>query len=518
MVKKINIKILFLFLLSNLFLFDLGFSTSLMLDSYSTVPSIIKPGTSVDLTLRVKNVVSSNEDPIYSYVLELTGKNDLIKENILIEEGTSNLGRLGANEYWNAIFKFKVLEGAPSGNYDFNVKIKKYLDGNFISSTVTSFSLVVSGNTFFILEKINGSLKQGESSNFSLSLKNVGGADAGDVKLTLENSEEIGIIGSNFYYFDKVGTLEDKRFNVKFHAKEGIPFGVYSVPVTLKYQSGENEIIDNFNFGILINGDVNLEVASIVTTPKEIRPGNNYVLIEIYLENSGEDTIKSVSAVPINDLFKSSYSDGNLGYLGRINAGEKGILRYYFDIPKNIKSGEYFLNLNVSYQDLLNNDYFEVLKVPLYIKEKPILELSQNQIELNSGSTGKIEFEIKNVGEEKAEEVDIRLIKDSSLPLEIEERSVYIGGLDPNESKKVIFTIKTNSDINLNDYKIRALIRARGDSEVGDNNIYTFNRYIAISVNSRPFNLISSIGFIFGLILIVFLIKKKLLTKIKNKN
>jgi hypothetical protein len=508
MVKKIlMVFLLFLSVLS------LGFSASLMLDSFTTVPSVLKPGDDVQLTLRVKNVLNNNEEPIYSYVLELQPKNDLAKENIIIVDGTDNVGRLGANEYWNAKFEFKIQDGAPSGNYEFNVKIKKYDDtGNFISSTDASITLSVSGETFFVLKGTNETLNQGESKNFKISLENIGGANAGSVKVTLGNTEYVQVVGTNVFYFDKVSAGEVKNFDVMLHAADGIPTGTYNIPVTIEYVSGTTTKTQQFSYGILVGGSIDLKVANIETIPKEVRPGDNYVLLDVNLENAGEDAAKAVKAHLISSPFVASYSDDNLAYAGRIDAGTSKELKFFINVPKTIKPGVYELKLKVDYLNLMGKEFNKTLNVPFYVKEKPILEIQNVTAEGKAGSTMKVTFYVKNNGEEKAQEVDVRLIPDSSLPFSIEERSAYLGSIAPGESKKAVFNVYVKPDASFNTYKLRAFIRARGDSEVGDDNIYTYNKYVSIKVDGKAINKLLVGGVLIALLVLFGLIfrnKKK---------
>lgn len=509
MVKKILLTLLLLLTLSS------SVMASLRLDSTTTTPTVIKPGDEVDLTLRIQNVETSDNDPKYSYVLELKPRGDLSKENIIIIDGEDNLGRIGTNEYWNSKFNFKVKEGAPSTTYEFDVLMKKYLDGSLLTTNTAVITVDVSGETFFGIDSEDKSIQQGETKTFDAVLRNLGGASAGNVKLTFGNSENIQVVGTNTFYFPTVDYNEEKPFEITLHASNSIASGTYTIPVTIEYNDGTEIKVQNMQAGIIVGGDVNLRVASVETSPKEIRPGDNYVLVSLNLENSGDDAAKAISARLVSENFKSSYSDGNYIYSGRIDSGSFSNMKFYFDVPKNTVSGIYNPIIKLEYENLMGDKFNKSLEVPIHVMEKPILEITTVEAIGKAGETITVKVDVTNQGEENAEEVDIRLITDSSLPFSIEERSVYIGSIKSDETKTAIFNIKADKSAEINDYSIRAFLRARGDSEIGDNNIYTYNKDVNVTIDGKAMNKLAVFGGAFAAIVLAGLVfrRKKINTK-----
>ena len=499
-----------------LVLLNIGFSASLKLDSTSTTPSIIKPGVEVDLTAKVQNIVISNEDSKYSYNLELIPKGSLSENNIIIIDGDENTGILGSNEIWNSKFKFKVKEGSSSGTYEFYMYINKMLNGVQISQTQAIIDFQVVGDTFFKLSSNQSGIEQGMSKTFESQIKNVGGGSAGSITLTFGNTKEIQVIGTNSFYFDNIKNSEAKNFNVTLHASDNIASGTYNFPVTIKYNDGVDIKTQVIEVGVLVGGNIDLRVASIETTPKEVKPGDNFVLVSVNLENAGDDAAKSISTYLKSDEFSSSYSNNNLAYAGRIDSGSYSNLKFYINIPKDSNSGVYNTNLNINYMNLMGDTFDKELKVPIFIKEKPMLEITNVEAVGKSGSDIQVKFNVINNGEEDAQEVDVRLISDSALPFTIEERSVYLGSIKTNSNATAIFTVKASSDAQINDYNIKVFLRARGDSEIGDNNIYTYNKDLTISIDSKSINKLLITGIIITLIVIIGLIFNRKKTSKKS--
>ena len=484
-----------------------AFGSSLRLDSSTTTPAVIKPGDEVDLTLRVQNMISGGQDPVYSYILEIEPKNNLARDNLIILKSEDNLGRLGVNEFWNARFKFKVMEGAPSATYELNVNIHRYLGSTLVSTTQASYSFEVIGETFFQIDSDDKSISQGETKTFRAIIRNVGGSNAGSVTLTFGNTENIRILGTNTFYFDNIRSNEEREFDITLNAQRDIPSGTYNFPVTITYNDGTEIRTQDIQAGVLVGGNVDLRVAAVQTTPREVRPGDNYVLVSLNLENAGEDDARAVSAHLTSDYFRSSYSDDNNVFAGRIDSSSYSNLKFYIDVPRDTKSGVYHLDLNLEYKNMLGDDFNRTLKVPFHVKDKPILVIKSVEAVGKAGSTIPVRIVVENLGEQNAEEVDIRLISDSSLPFTIEERSVYLGSVGANGgTATAMFNIRVASDAEIKDYNIRAFIRARGDSEVGDNNIYTFNRDVNIEIDGKAINKLALAGIIIAVLVALGLI------------
>ena len=116
------------------------------------------------------------------------------------------------------------------------------------------------------------------------------------------------------------------------------------------------------------------------------------------------------------------------------------------------------------------------------MKKKPNIEVVESHSEGKAGEETKLYVTLQNVGEEKADSVDVRIIKQSSQPFEMDVRSAYIGQLNPGENATAIFDISINRDAEIKAHSLNLAIRSKGDSEEGDSNIYTFSDSAKINV------------------------------------
>lgn len=491
---------IFSILVITLLFISISFAASLRLDSLSTTPDVITSGTEFDLNLRVQNTQSSGDVSSYSYELELQANDKISRENLILINDNVNLGKLGIGEYWNARFSLKVKDGAPSATYPLDVQIKRFYEGVLVSTTMASINVNVIGNTFFVLDSLDKTIQQGEAKNFEVSLKNVAGGNSGNIEVVFSNTESISVVGTNSFYVSNLGTFEEKLFNVTLFAKDNLPSGTYTFPVTVTFTDGTERKTQVIEAGVIVGGNIDLKVASIETSPREVRPGDNFILINMNLENAGEDAAKSISAHLTSQILKSSYSDDNQVYIGRIDSGSFSTLKFYVNIPKDTKSGRIPLNLDLEFQNLFGEKFEKNLEVIIAIKEKPVLEIVEVEAVGKAGSNMQVRIIVENQGDQKAQETDIRIVSDSSLPFTIEQRSVYLGAIESGERREAIFNIKVSPDADFNDYSLRANLRARGDSDAGDNSIYIYDRDFLVTVNGKVPNLLAIFGILIALI------------------
>jgi len=232
-----------------------------------------------------------------------------------------------------------------------------------------------------------------------------------------------------------------------------------------------------------------LGIANIVTDPSAIRPGDDFVEITTYIENSGSKSAKSIEAkLLIPDGLEHSYSDNNRKWVGMLSPNESKQLSFFINIDENADSEQYALDLDLNYEDLDNNDYTKKLSFPLLIKERPNIEVVDVKGDGKAGSKITLAVTLKNIGTEDAEAIDARIIKQSSQPFSFDLRSNYLGELQVGETGKAVFTIKIDKEAEQKEHNLKLLIRAKGDSDKGDNNIYTFNRRASINVDGKKVN------------------------------
>lgn len=253
-----------------------------------------------------------------------------------------------------------------------------------------------------------------------------------------------------------------------------------------------------------------IDLSTVSTNPSAIRPGDKVVEITGFLENVGEKDAKSVEVVfNLPDGISSSYSNNNRIWLGRLNAGESRQVTFYVDVDEATKSGLYNLNYDLTYMDLDNNDYAKEKSLDLVVKSRAYLEVVKVEGSGLAGDTGVMKVWIKNTGEQSAEAVDVRILKQNSQPFEMDVRSDYIGELMPGEEGLAIFEFSVNSDAAIKEHDFKLMIRARGDSDEGDDTIYTYNRRASFEVTGVKPNYLMYVGVALSLLVLMYIVFRK---------
>lgn len=320
--------------------------------------------------------------------------------------------------------------------------------------------------------------------------------------VTIFDNSGDGSIGHLF-----IGENWRSIFRVKI--AENAPPGTYEFVLEFSTKNAEGEAIGGiekkyFKLNVKKEG-INIAISNLQTVPGEVRSGDNYVKLDLYVENIGEKDAKSVGVkLDLPEGLSHSYSNANDIRIGRLNAGEQKTMTFYVNVDENAQANIYSINADVEYFDLDNNDYGSVIPFNLLVKEKPNIEVVNFSGEGVAGATGKLIVTLKNTGSERAEAVDVRLIKQNSQPFEFDVRSNYVGQLEPGEEGQAIFKIDVSRDAEFKEHDFKLFIRAKGDSDNGNNNIYTFSDRAKFTVEGTAPNYTLYIGA--GLVAIVVLL------------
>lgn len=317
-----------------------------------------------------------------------------------------------------------------------------------------------------------------------------------------EGDDLRGIILAGGYY--------NKRFRVK--VAQDAPPGNYEFRLVGQwYRDGQPEASEQFlRFTMPVKKEgIILDVASLVTTPSAIRPGDDYVELTTRLENVGEKDAKRVELrLSAPEGITASYSDDNRQWIGRVNAGEAQEVTFFLDVVEDVAPGTYPLTFTMEYLDLDNNAYATARELQLRIKEAPRLEVVNVSGWGRAGGTAELRVTVRNVGTEAAEATDVRLLKQSAQPFTMDVRSDYLGELEPGQERTAHFMMDVSRGAVLKEHDVQLLLRAKGDSDRGDDAIYTFTRHATLSVTGTAPNVLLWVGVAASLIVVLVLIVK----------
>ncbi len=292
-------------------------------------------------------------------------------------------------------------------------------------------------------------------------------------------------------YFGAVLQGEEVKISFPIYARLGTKERVYEVPLVLKWKNDKLQDVEQvIKIGILVKGDINISIASIKTDPLEVRAGDDDVKLEITLENSGEAEARNIRAKLILDnlslAFKPSYSRSDEAFVGKLSPSESQACVFYVDVSEVAKPGKYVFPLRIRYDDTEGNSYEVFEDVELLLEPKPyfvVSKIEQKPKLLHPRESCLLYITIRNVGYEKGESVDLRVVREASQPFSFDVRSDYIGTLEPGEEGVAILKFSVDKGALPKKYFLKVIVRATGDSERGDTNVYTQSLKVPVVVS-----------------------------------
>ena len=344
-----------------------------------------------------------------------------------------------------------------------------------------------------------------------------------DVRLLPDSelsSEYITIIDSTGKNL-RGGVLQGVTYNKVFRVKVDTNAPAVNFPLRLEGQWFRN----NQPFGstqfVRIDMPVKregiiLDVAGLSSTPSKIRPGDTQVQLSAHLENAGFKTARSVEVhvESEHEGIVASFSNNNRILVGLVEEGTSKPMNFYIDVRDSVESGVHNLHFTMNYRDLQGNSYTKNTTLPILVESRPHLIVTNVEGSSRAGEKGQMIVEITNIGEDSANAVDVRIIRDATQPFAFDLRSNFIGEIKPNESRIAIFEFDTLRSAEEKVHQFQLLVRAQGDRDKGDTSIYTFHRRAEFEVSGQALNWFLIIGggitlFVVLLMMITFILRKQ---------
>ena len=405
----------------------------------------------------------------------------------------------------------------------------------FMLFSLVPFTSVVPADAAFssvtITEVMPTELHPGDTREVTVTVKNNGGRDARDIILAFQGTETVSLVGPTVAHINTLNSWCSKEVEITVHVKEEAPNGVYPVPVTCKWRgyyfdpakgyvaTDTREVQLGISFNVVGKGVIN--IGDISTDPTDIRPGDEDVELRAFIENSGEAAAKDVEAKLIcDDKFRPAWSGTDRSYIGRLNSGEKGEAIFHIDVADNVEANTYSIPLQIRYKDTKGREYEVMREISILVEPKPEFEIVSYYTEPANISAGdndvKLHVRIRNTGSEKAESVSVRSTGEAEVPFDFDVKSDYVGNLKVDEEWIAVLKFDVDTDASLKAYQQGIEIRCTGDRDLGDYNVYLFDKMIPVSVSSSSSGTFSVPGFevLFALIalfmvFILFLRRKR---------
>lgn len=305
----------------------------------------------------------------------------------------------------------------------------------------------------------------------------------------------------------------NQRYQIKVDS--GAPKGEYDFEIHLQYledreaieiptgSGSQYTIIKEFSMpvdreGVDISGNV------VETDPKTPRPGDSYTDMKIDFTNTGNKPIEEIDLRPETpELIDPAYSEDEKFFIDRLNEGEKSYRTLSLDLDDDLEPGLHWITFKAEYEDTSSNSYAEELEMPLRVEGRPDLELVNASTEMKAGETSELRFNISNTGDQDAESVTARVLAERSQPFTLEDRSNYIGEIEAGETAEAVLDISADRSADLKTHQLKVQLRANGDSEEGDQSVYTFTEQTKVELTERTQSNLIYIGIVGALLVII---------------
>jgi hypothetical protein len=436
-------------------------------------------------------------------------------------------------DYKNTIASFMVLEGtapvSPLGVYISEGESLKANDItiNLIDVSKVGVNVIIKGPVGykigrsqyeFVIKEVKTNplnVEPGEAFDLEILLSNEGSMKAYTVKASLTVPPAGTIVPfmpentSDSIYIGDLEARTEKLLSFRLRANEKITAGNYPMTLVLYFYDGSTPYPRPYTIqlGLRVTGRTEIMVVNFSSTPENIRPGNENVKIKVNLANQGTEGAKYVKAyLDLEEPFSLSKSYESSYNIGTLSGGAAKDAEFLINVSNDAKKMTYIVPMIVEYRDSSNNLLKEEFELNLDIKGKPELEITEYRLvpeTVRAGGSAKIYLTIENKGEEKAESIIVEAIERSEQPFDFTSKNDYIGVLEPGQKAEVVLATDVKSVAEEKTYQLNLRIRAVGDKEKQDLNVYLFQRNIDIPVEKSVSNI--RIGVMIGLIVVLLI-------------
>ena len=312
----------------------------------------------------------------------------------------------------------------------------------------------------------------GEYMNLWVKVQNLGSVSARNLTLELQDTYPFSVDASEerVRSFGEVlptePVLVEYRVRVDSDALDG------RNPIDLKVSAdGRGFFIESFDIYVESKA-VDFAIGSLVSEPERLVSDSESNKLTLNLQNVGESAAKLVRAeLLLPDGFTPSESYSDEYSVGNIEAESSGTAIFYLDIDDSVEAGEHIATMKVFYKDGNDDEYKrKTLQVRIPVRSSPAFEIAN--ITLQPGVLGQgmddveMVLDIVNTGSREAENVNVRVLKEATQPFDFDEKSNFVGDLQPGEKGQAVFHFDVDGTADLKKYIMDIEIRYTTDSTV----------------------------------------------------
>jgi len=239
-----------------------------------------------------------------------------------------------------------------------------------------------------------------------------------------------------------------------------VSLGQYPMNVTLNYNSG---IVRSQTVSVPVLGSPSIVEQSSAIVQGNVYPGDNNVVLGIYLVNSGNLTATNVDLqLSVPSPLSPSSPGSNRTTLGVVPPGQPVLVKFLFNVPSSISSP-----LNLEFELHVTCGGLEsTYKVPVTISGmSSFIESTGDSLAFEQGSSDvSVSLAITNEGNVTAQFVDAQMLLPNGLS---GTTFTFLGNIGPGNSNLAVFALDVSSTAPPGDYYVVLRITWLQDSGPG---------------------------------------------------
>lgn len=350
----------------------------------------------------------------------------------------------------------------------------------------------------------------GETFLLKVTVTNEAGETRNNVEVSLELDDPFDTVGDDSKNIGSLDDGESKTVTFRVEVDDNTNEDEYDLGFEVKDDKGKDS--DEIAVDVKSN-EADIIVADVSSLPTVITPDTEDIMLTVTLENTGDKEAKYVRAkLRLPEGFTPSGSYTDIANLGTIFEGSSDSMIFYIDSGEFVASGSHKAFIDLSYESG-GDSVTDTLSFDLPVKGRPQFLVVSSETDpgvIHVGEDGEILIRIQNVGAVEGKETSIRVFENSDQPFDFNEKTNYVGSLEPGEEGTGAIKFTVDKDATAKTYLVRMQIRT-----VSDGNVLVEEKSLPVKVEEMQRNnvvyylVIGVIVFIILLILVLYLTRRK---------
>ena len=218
--------------------------------------------------------------------------------------------------------------------------------------------------------------------------------------------------------------------------------GTYPVSIATSYEKRFTKLSESNTINVRVGGAPSFTALVASSNPVDIYPGDS-AAVSVTFQNTGASSVQSARATATADGIDVKWA-GQEQSIGQIAARGSATAIFSIEAPKNLKAGDYPLNIRLDYtgEDRINGTAQFSFMVP--VKPKADFEAAMVSPALLPGEKKQVAVAITNTGTRAANNLKVRI--KPLFPFSTDGTVRYIESLAPGESQNLTYVITVDKD------------------------------------------------------------------------